>query len=152
MNKRCIIPLFALALALMLFPVALAGSVSQVTLKFVKDGQPLADILVEVYDSNNTVIYKGFTDSQGQVILYNVTEGNYTVKAYLKNEFLNSLVEYKFEVEITASQTTYEFDLSLGQSWKNINWRPLLIVAGLGILGFLILFGIGASVGRRVRL
>ena len=120
-----------------------------VTLKFTKDGQPVTDMLVEVYDSNGTLIFKGFTDSNGSVVLSNIAEGNYTVKAYLKNEFLNTLVEYKFEVEITASQTTYEFDLSLSESWKNINWRPLLIVAGLGILGFLILFGLGYSVVDR---
>jgi len=120
-----------------------------VTLKFTKDGQPVTDMLVEVYDSNGTLIFKGFTDANGQITIANITEGTYDVKCYVKNEFLNSLVEYKFEVEITSSQTEYTFDLSLGQSWKNINWRPLLIVAGLGILGFLILFGLGYSVVDR---
>jgi len=120
-----------------------------VTLKFVKDSQPVTDMLVEVYDANGTLVFKGFTDANGTVQLSNVAEGNYTVKAYLKNEFLNTLVEYKFSTEITAGQTLYEFDLSLSESWKNINWRPLLIVAGLGILGFLILFGLGYSVVER---
>ena len=151
-SNRNILPLLTVGLMLLLVPVALCQTtLSQVTLKFTKDGQPLSNILVEVY-SNDTLIFKGFSDSQGQIVLTNILEGEYLVKCYLKNDFLGTLIEYRFTVNITGSQTTYEFDLSLGSSITKINWRPILIVAGLGILGFLILFGVGMGVSKRGRL
>lgn len=106
--------------------------VSQVTISVEKDGSPVSNVYVEVYDANDTRIFSGYTDANGAITLTNVTTGDYKIKVVYEDRF------YIFDVKIDESTTEIKLDLS-EVNWLKSNWKLLAIGAGAGILLILLL-------------
>jgi len=113
--------------------------VSQVTISVEKDGSPVSNVYVEVYDANDTRIFSGYTDVNGKITLSNVTAGDYKIKVVHEDRL------YIFNVKIDENTTEIKLDLS-EFNWLKSNWKILAIGAGAGVLLILIFSGISRRI------
>ena len=128
-----------LALVIMFAPVA---AQTNVTVKVLKDGDPVSGILVEIYDSDNTKVASGTTDANGTVV-FSLADGKYKAYAYYKGK----VYAKSFEV---PDDTEVKIELSM---WSTSAWTANLIWLGIGAgLTFVILILIGALGGRKISL
>lgn len=118
-------------LLMVVFPV-FATVISTVTITVTKDGSNLADVYVEVYNSTGSKIFSGLTDANGQITLFNVTEGDYKVIVYYEGKV------YEFKISVDTEHTAFTLSLST-TDWLKANWKLLAIAFGAGIVIALIL-------------
>jgi len=138
-KKAALAATIMLALVLMFAPVAAQTSV---TVKVLKDGDPVSGILVEVYDSDNTKVASGTTDTNGTVT-FSLADGKYKAYAYYKGK----VYAKSFKV---PDDTEVKIELSM---FSTSAWTANLIWLGIGAgLAFVILILIGALGGRKIRL
>jgi len=139
-KKAALAAAIMLALVIMFAPVA---AQTNVTVKVLKDGDPVSGIPVEIYDSDNTKVASGTTDTNGTVV-FSLADGKYKAYAYYKGK----VYAKSFEV---PDDTEVKIELSM---FSTTAWTANLIWLGIGAgLTFVILILIGAlGGGRKIRL
>jgi len=138
-KKAALAAAIMLALVIVFAPVA---AQTNVTIKVLKDGDPVSGILVEIYDSDNTKVASGTTDANGTVV-FSLADGKYKAYAYYKGK----VYAKSFEV---PDDTEVKIELSM---WSTSAWTANLIWLGIGAgLTFVILILIGALGGRKISL
>ena len=139
-KKAALATAIMLALVIMFAPVAAQTSV---TIKVLKDGDPVSGVLVEVYDSDNTKVASGTTDTNGTVT-FSLADGKYKAYAYYKGK----VYAKSFKV---PDDTEVKIELSM---LSTTAWTANLIWLGIGAgLAFVVLILIGAlGGGRKIRL
>lgn len=139
-KKAALATIAVLALIIVIAPIAAQTSV---TIKVLKDGDPVSGVLVEVYDSDGTLVASGTTDANGTVT-FSLADGKY--KAYV---YYNGKVYAKsFKV---PDDTTVKIELSMWSTpafYANIVW--ILIGAGGTLVVLLIIGVIGGKKGIRL--
>ena len=134
MRRAWILPALALLIA------ASAAFAAPVTIRVTRSGQPLEGVVVEVFEGDARVFH-GVTDSNGTVVAELQVGRRYTVRVYEWSDKLGGYVQYRFSRECRGAE---EWVLEL--SYRSIDWRPLIIVVGLGVAGlFLLLVMAGAA-------
>ena len=131
----------ALAAILLALIIVIAPIVAQtnVTIKVLKDGDPVSGVLVEVYDEDNTLVASGTTDANGTVT-FSLADGKYKAYAYYKGKVYAKSFEVPEDTEVKIELSTWGFAALYG----NIMW----ILVGAGAM-FVILLLIGALGGKK---
>ena len=93
-------------LILVMVSVAVYGATYTVTITVNENEVPISGAIVEVYDTNNTLVANGTTDANGTVSL-NLTDGNYTVKIVYNNK------TYTYNITVDANHTSFSFDIGM---------------------------------------
>ena len=123
MYGRCIVLLAVATLFLLTYMVSAAPVVDVVTINVLEDGRPVRAYL-EIYDGNKTLVYNGSVD--GRLLLYNVSEGDYTVYVYREGR------SYVFRVYVSNTSNSFNLELKT-TTWLQSNWQLLAIGVGAGI-------------------
>lgn len=123
------------------------------TLKFLKTdmltGEPLKNVFIEIYNELNDLVYKGFTNKDGEIILSNLAYGKYylietkPLKGYYPN---NNIIDFQITTddEIVNVSLENEQIVNVPDTYKETN--------SSSVYGF-ILFFLGVSLisyGKKV--
>ena len=148
MNKldgKILFPVVLLLSVLICFNVALATTVSSVTITVKKDGSVVVGAYVEVYNSDGDKIVANSTDSNGQITLSNVETGTYSVYVYYSQKLYRATIKIESDttnVDVNLGYTN-QFMATVYSAW----WIFALIGGGLIVLFLFII----PSTGRRGR-
>jgi len=128
------IPVIVILVAIMVGVGAVYAQsiVSEVTITVEKDGKAVANVYVEVYNSNDTKVFSGYTNENGTITLSNITSGDYTVKVLYEDKL------YIFNIKIDENTSEIKLDLS-EFNWLKSNWKLLAIGAGAMFMLLLIM-------------
>lgn len=140
--KRQALPLAATILVLIvaLYPAVLAETQVTVTLKVLKDGEPLANVPFDIYKGDEK-IYSGTTGSDGTATIENLTDGtSYKVYVYYKGQVYSKSFK-------ASANAVWEFEIGYITAIY-ANWLWIAVGAG-ALLVLLVVFGFVKLGGRR---
>ena len=135
-RKAALAAITILALIIVIAPIV---AQTNVTIKVLKDGDPVSGVLVEVYDEDNTLVASGTTDANGTVT-FSLADGKYKAYAYYKGKVYAKSFKVPDDTTVKIELSTWGF----AALYANIMW--LLIGAGAM---FVILLLIGAFGGKK---
>ncbi len=153
MNRAIL--LSAIIVLLIILPgTVTGGTISTLTITVLKDGKALQDATVELW-LNNTLMYRGVTDTNGTITLANVTTGNYTIYVYYNGsvwKFGKAIDENTTELtlNITAAKSSADDGKLVGTLRTYYDQYKIPILVGIGFI-VLILFAYALSGTRYPR-
>ncbi|MCD6300906.1 MAG: carboxypeptidase regulatory-like domain-containing protein [Staphylothermus sp.] len=159
MSRAVLLPVL---LILLIVPGLVFGAtVSSLTITVYKDGEALQDATVELW-LNNTLMYRGVTDTNGTITLANVTTGSYTVYVYYNGtvwKFEETIDENTTSITLNITNDTVEYLIGLSSPpfWGKVEnyygqYRiPILVGVGFIVLILLAYALSGTRYPRRRR-
>ncbi|MBS7614697.1 carboxypeptidase regulatory-like domain-containing protein [Candidatus Bathyarchaeota archaeon] len=101
--------------------VIITGESTYLFLKFVtRTGQPLSEAIVNVFDSSQNLVFRGYTDAFGQILRQNLRVGSYTVNVeWMGTQVASQIVNIQTDYGKTIGCGVFRLTLNCKDQFGN---------------------------------